>query len=57
MRSSALVEASKKILTFGELFSQAHLMQNATEFTGIVDVVNGDSNWPFCMGNCREGVG
>lgn len=48
----ALVEASKKTLTFGELFSQANLVQNATEFVGIVDVVNGDSDWPFCMGNC-----
>lgn len=47
-----LVEASKKTLTFGELFSQANLVQNATKFTGIVDVVNGDSDWPYCMGNC-----
>ncbi|TID20862.1 putative glucan 1-3-beta-glucosidase D [Venturia nashicola] len=48
----ALVEASKETLTFGELFSQAKLVQNATDFKGIVDVVNGDSDWPFCMGNC-----
>lgn len=48
----ALVEASKETLTFGELFSQADLVQTATRFTGIVHVVNGDSDWPFCMGNC-----
>ncbi|KAE9982234.1 hypothetical protein BLS_006393 [Venturia inaequalis] len=48
----ALVEKSKETLTFGELFSQANLVQIATKFTGIVDVVNGDSDWPFCMGNC-----
>jgi pimeloyl-ACP methyl ester carboxylesterase len=45
-------EATKKALTFGELFSQTGTVQNATKYTGVVDVVNGDSDWPFCMGNC-----
>jgi pimeloyl-ACP methyl ester carboxylesterase len=48
----AKVEATKQTVTFGELFSQSNAVRKATEYTGVVFVVDGDSDWPFCKGNC-----
>ncbi len=48
-----LAEATKQTLTFGELFTLGQVGGPATAFTGPVDVVDGENDWPFCQGNCN----
>lgn len=38
--------------TLGELFTQGAISKPALNFTGPVAIVNGDSDLPFCFGNC-----
>lgn len=47
-----LAENTKQTVTFGELISLSAVVGVAKEYTGPIDVVDGDSDWPFCMGNC-----
>lgn len=47
----ALAEASKNTVTLGELFTLSAVTGNTT-YTGPVDVVDGQNDWPFCQGNC-----
>ncbi|TVY87748.1 hypothetical protein LAWI1_G006511 [Lachnellula willkommii] len=48
----SLAEATKGLVTFGELFTEMGVIAPAANFTGSVAVVNGDSDLPFCTGNC-----
>ncbi|TVY35104.1 hypothetical protein LSUB1_G006552 [Lachnellula subtilissima] len=48
----SLAEATKGSVTFGELFTETGVVAPAANFTGSVAVVNGDSDLPFCTGNC-----
>ncbi|TVY24856.1 hypothetical protein LHYA1_G007230 [Lachnellula hyalina] len=48
----SLAEATKGSVTFGELFTLSAVVAPAANFTGSVAVVNGDSDLPFCTGNC-----
>ncbi len=48
-----LAEATKQTLTFGELFTLGQVAMPATAFTGPIDVVDGENDWPFCQGNCN----
>ncbi|TVY43404.1 hypothetical protein LOCC1_G004572 [Lachnellula occidentalis] len=48
----SLAEATKGSVTFAELFTETAVVAPAPDFTGAVAVVNGDSDLPFCTGNC-----
>lgn len=47
-----LAEATKGLVTFGELFTQNAVVAPATNYTGSIAVVNGAEDLPFCAGNC-----
>lgn len=49
-----VAQASKDTVTLGELLSMP-MAGNATAYTGIIDVVNGINDLPFCGGNCTYG--
>jgi pimeloyl-ACP methyl ester carboxylesterase len=51
-----IAENTKQTVSFGELITLSTIIAPATEFTGAIDVVNGDSDWPFCLGNCSVPV-
>lgn len=44
--------ANASTISFGELFSRKNVTVAATGFTGPVVIVNGDSDLPYCSGNC-----
>lgn len=46
-----LAEATKQTLTLGELLTTGDAI-GVTNFTGPVDVVDGDADFPNCSGNC-----
>ncbi|KAF1992802.1 hypothetical protein P154DRAFT_504419 [Amniculicola lignicola CBS 123094] len=46
-----LAEATKQVFTLGELFSIK--AQVSVNFTGPIDVVNGEFDLPNCHGNCK----
>ena len=48
----AFAEASKQTLTLGELLTLGPVIGRATNFTGPVAVVDGESDWMLCLGNC-----
>jgi hypothetical protein len=45
-----LAESTKQIITLGEMFSSTATV--ASNFTGPIDVVNGEFDLPNCHGNC-----
>ena len=45
-------ELSKQTVTIGELLTLSGVVKPAPKFTGVVDVVNGAYDIPFCLGNC-----
>jgi hypothetical protein len=48
----AASEATKQTITIGELFTNSQFVTPAPEFTGPVDVVDGENDLPFCQSNC-----
>ena len=46
-----IAESTKQTISLGEFLAFGTLMAS-TNFTGPVDVVNGDSDLPNCLGNC-----
>ncbi|KAF8857572.1 alpha/beta-hydrolase [Acephala macrosclerotiorum] len=45
-------EATKQTFTIGELFTNSMFQSVAKEFTGPIDVVDGENDLPFCQSNC-----
>lgn len=51
-----IAEATKQTVTYGELITLGNVIAPAASFTGPIDVVNGDSDFPFCDGTCTEAL-
>lgn len=47
-----VAEATKGTFTIGELFTNSQIMSPAMNFTGPIDVVDGEFDLPFCESNC-----
>lgn len=45
--------AQSDTVTFGELLTMSSVMMTAKQFTGPIDVVDGENDLPFCQGNCN----
>jgi len=45
-------EATKGTFTIGELFTNSMFVSPAPQFTGPIDVVDGENDLPFCQSNC-----
>lgn len=45
--------AQSNTVTFGELLTMSAVMGTASNFTGPIDVVDGEFDLPFCQGNCH----
>ncbi|CZR54593.1 uncharacterized protein PAC_04477 [Phialocephala subalpina] len=45
-------ETAKQTFTIGELFTNSMFQSVAKEFTGPIDVVDGENDLPFCQSNC-----
>lgn len=52
MTDLALAEATKQTFTFGEFLTIGSVVKPATNFTGPVDVVDGENDFIFCQSNC-----
>jgi len=48
----AATEASKQTFTLRELFTNSMFVAQAKEFKGVVDVMDGKNDLPFCQSNC-----
>lgn len=47
-----IAEATKQTFTVGEFLTTALIEMVSTNFTGPIDVVDGENDFPFCQGNC-----
>lgn len=45
--------ATAQTLTLGELFTLSAVVAPAANYTGAIDLVDGQNDWPFCQGNCN----
>ena len=47
-----IAEATKQTFTVGEFLTTASIEMVSKNFTGPIDVVDGENDVPFCQGNC-----
>lgn len=48
-----MAEANKQTFTFGEFLTIGSVVKPAMNFTGPVNVVNGENDFIFCQSNCN----
>jgi pimeloyl-ACP methyl ester carboxylesterase len=48
-------DKAKQPLSIGEFFTNAMVLAPAPDFSGPIDVVDGENDLPFCQGNCLNG--